>query len=177
MFRTKIYHLVFIFIYRGAIKSVLIAILTPICCEISISLKYTGALISQLRGWSNFLKVEKLKLYILEEEPQTFSDRFIKILFKEIHSVMDIEEDSEISFEVNPLNMFRNSSIEEYFFDLNHLGVNRISVGAQSFDDTSLKRIGRRHSLKRLVVPDGGVQNFQKCKCRFNVWFAEGKIK
>ena len=43
----------------------------------------------------------------------------IEILFKEIHLVMDIEEDSEISFEVNPLNMHRNSSIEEYFFGLN----------------------------------------------------------
>ena len=70
----------------------------------------------------------------------------IETLFKEMHSVMDIEEDSEISFEVNPLNMHHNSSIEEYFFGLNHLGVNRLSVGAQSFDDISLKRIGRTHS-------------------------------
>ncbi|GIR49621.1 MAG: YggW family oxidoreductase [Burkholderiaceae bacterium] len=108
---------------------------------------YTGALISQLRGWSELFKSRKIKtVYFGGGTPNLFPIDLIKILFKEMHSVMDIEEDSEISFEVNPLNMHRNSSIEEYFFGLNHLGVNRISVGAQSFDDISLKRIGRTHS-------------------------------
>ena len=114
---------------------------------------YTGALISQLRGWSELFKSRKIKtVYFGGGTPNFFPMDFIKILFKEIHSVMDIEEDSEISFEVNPLKMFRDSSIEEYFFDLNNLGVNRISVGAQSFDDMSLKRIGREHSPEEIQL-------------------------
>ena len=46
--------------------------------------------------------------------------------------------------------MHRNSSIEEYFSGLNYLGVNRISVGAQSFDDTSLKKTVGRTVLQKL---------------------------
>jgi len=65
---------------------------------------------------------------------------------------MDIEDKSEISFEVNPLNMFRDTSIEDYFFDLNNLGVNRISVGVQSFDNISLEKIGRKHSLDEIEL-------------------------
>ena len=108
---------------------------------------YTGALISQLRGWSELFKSRKIKtVYFGGGTPNLFPIDLIEILFKEMHSVMDVEEDSEISFEVNPSNMHCNSSIEEYFFGLNCLGVNRISVGAQSFDDASLKRIGRTHS-------------------------------
>ena len=82
---------------------------------------YTGALISQLRGWSELFKSRKIKtVYFGGGTPNLFPIDLIEILFKEMHSVMDIEEDSEISFEVNPLNMHRNSSIEEYFFGLNH---------------------------------------------------------
>ena len=77
--------------------------------------EYTGALISQLRGWSELFKVENKDGIFWGRNPKLISDRFIKILFKEMHSVMDIEEDSEISFEVNPLNMHRNSSIENIF--------------------------------------------------------------
>ncbi|MDA9688807.1 radical SAM family heme chaperone HemW [Betaproteobacteria bacterium] len=114
---------------------------------------YTGALISQLRGWSELFKSRKIKtVYFGGGTPNLFPIDFIKILFREIRSIMDIEENSEISFEVNPLNMFRDSSIEEYFLDLNGLGVNRISVGAQSFDNMSLKRIGREHTPKEIEL-------------------------
>ena len=46
--------------------------------------------------------------------------------------------------------MHRNSSIEEYFSGLNYLGVNRISVGAQSFDDISLKGLVGRTVPQKL---------------------------
>ncbi|MDA9719018.1 radical SAM family heme chaperone HemW, partial [Betaproteobacteria bacterium] len=115
--------------------------------------EYTNAMITQLRDWSELFKSRKIKtVYFGGGTPNLFPIDFIKILFKEIHSVMDIEENSEISFEVNPLNMHHDSSIEEYFFGLNHLGVNRISVGAQSFDDISLKKIGRTHSPEQIEL-------------------------
>ena len=76
---------------------------------------YTGAMISQLRGWSELFQSRKIKtVYFGGGTPNLFPLDLIKILLKEIHSVMDIEEHSEISFEVNPLNMHHNSSIEEY---------------------------------------------------------------
>jgi oxygen-independent coproporphyrinogen-3 oxidase len=50
-------------------------------------------------------------------------------------------DDVEITLEANP-----NSAEAECFADLAHAGVNRISLGLQSFDDASLAFLGRAHS-------------------------------
>ena len=66
--------------------------------------------------------------------------------------------------------MHRNSSIEEYFLGLSYLGVNRISVGAQSFDDISKRLVGLTVCRSEFFL--GGVQNFYKCEYRYDVRFA-----
>ncbi len=50
-------------------------------------------------------------------------------------------DDVEITLEANP-----NSAEAARFADLAHAGVNRISLGLQSFDDASLAFLGRAHS-------------------------------
>lgn len=50
-------------------------------------------------------------------------------------------EDIEITLEANP-----NSVESERFADLARAGVNRLSLGLQSFDDQALKLLGRAHS-------------------------------
>ena len=50
-------------------------------------------------------------------------------------------DDIEITLEANP-----NSAEAARFADLAHAGVNRISLGLQSFDDASLAFLGRAHS-------------------------------
>lgn len=52
-------------------------------------------------------------------------------------------ENPEITMELNP-----NDVDESYLKNLKSLGVNRLSIGVQSFDDNILKIIGRRHSSK-----------------------------
>ncbi|MEA1071544.1 radical SAM family heme chaperone HemW [Sphingomonas sp. LY160] len=51
------------------------------------------------------------------------------------------DDDIEITLEANP-----NSAEAERFADLARAGVNRISLGLQSFDDASLAFLGRAHS-------------------------------
>ena len=50
-------------------------------------------------------------------------------------------DDLEITLEANP-----NSAEAANFADLAHAGVNRISLGLQSFDDTALAFLGRAHN-------------------------------
>lgn len=52
---------------------------------------------------------------------------------------------AEITIEVNPNDITKN-----YINGLKTLGFNRISIGAQSFDDILLKYIGRRHSADEI---------------------------
>ena len=52
-------------------------------------------------------------------------------------------EDLEVTLEANP-----NSAEAEKFADLASAGVNRISLGLQSFDDRSLAFLGRAHSAE-----------------------------
>jgi oxygen-independent coproporphyrinogen-3 oxidase len=55
-----------------------------------------------------------------------------------ILSLCNISSETEISFECNPEDISA-----EYLRDLASLGINRISMGVQSLDDTVLKTIGR----------------------------------
>ncbi|HWC56176.1 MAG TPA: radical SAM family heme chaperone HemW, partial [Sphingomicrobium sp.] len=49
----------------------------------------------------------------------------------------------EITLEANP-----NSVEADRFVDLSHAGVNRLSLGLQSFDDDALRFLGRAHSAR-----------------------------
>ena len=51
----------------------------------------------------------------------------------------------EISFEMNPEDV-----TEEYIKDLYEIGINRISLGGQSFQAPILKKLGRLHSNNEL---------------------------
>ncbi len=63
-----------------------------------------------------------------------------KILSK-VHSLYKVEPDCEITIEVNPGTADRKKARE-----LKKLGINRVSLGAQSFMDNELSCLGRVHS-------------------------------
>lgn len=68
----------------------------------------------------------------------------------------------EFTVEVNPEDIVEGGT--EYVRFLSHLGVNRISMGVQSFDDSLLKWMNRRHDAERAVrafgiIGDGGISN------------------
>ncbi|PHQ92342.1 MAG: coproporphyrinogen III oxidase [Sulfurimonas sp.] len=56
------------------------------------------------------------------------------------------KEDIEITSEANP-----NSASEEWLKGMKELGVNRISFGVQSFNDTKLKLLNRAHSKEDAI--------------------------
>ena len=63
--------------------------------------------------------------------------------------MFNLSKNTEITLEVNP-----ETVDAEYFNKLRETKVNRLSIGAQSFDDWILKEIGRRHrsiDIKRAV--------------------------
>ncbi len=64
--------------------------------------------------------------------------------FEEILGQFNWDEKTEITVEVNP-----ESAKKEYLSALKKLGINRLSIGVQSFNDKILKDIGRLHNAKQ----------------------------
>lgn len=60
---------------------------------------------------------------------------------KKIFNKFNLDTYAEITFELNP----ENATLE-YLKALKEIGINRLSIGIQTFNDNILKQIGRRHS-------------------------------
>lgn len=81
-------------------------------------------------------------------------------IFNAIHRHFTIADDAEITFECNPDDLDTTDLAKT----LKLLGVNRISMGVQSFDDSMLYSINRRHTSAQVFnairkVHDAGIHN------------------
>ncbi len=70
----------------------------------------------------------------------------MKSLLVKIHSAYHILPDTEITIEINPADWGRKE-LEM----LRGLGINRISIGVQSFNDNELILLGRRHNRAQAI--------------------------
>jgi putative oxygen-independent coproporphyrinogen III oxidase len=73
--------------------------------------------------------------------PSTFDPQSIRKLLTSVAATFPLEADCEITLEANP-----GTVDSEKFFGYRDAGVNRISVGVQSFQPRLLKFLGRIHS-------------------------------
>lgn len=79
-------------------------------------------------------------LFIGGGTPSLMSPEFYRTLFTEIRQRLDLRPDAEITLEANP------GTVEvERFRGFRDAGINRLSLGVQSFDDVQLQRLGRIH--------------------------------
>ncbi len=78
--------------------------------------------------------------------PSLLSIQQIGDLLKAANRSFNIDRQAEITMEVNPGDVSL-----EYFQRLRKLGINRLNIGIQSFDDQVLKFLGRRHTSKEAV--------------------------
>ena len=73
--------------------------------------------------------------------PSSFSAAAIDQILCGVRSRIKLSPNAEITLEANP-----GTTEQSSFSDLKATGINRISIGIQSFDDLALKRLGRIHS-------------------------------
>ena len=72
--------------------------------------------------------------------PSLFSARAISAILDGVRARLKLRPDAEITLETNP-----GTSEHGHFDGYRAAGVNRLSFGAQTFDDAQLKRLGRIH--------------------------------
>lgn len=120
---------------------------------------YLNALIIDFKQNINLISNRKFNaVYFGGGTPSLFSPKLMEKLMHEISPYC--EENCEISMEANP-----GTVSLESLKDYRSLGVNRISLGVQSFDDRELKLLGRIHDSKAAIeacnnVIKAGFDNF-----------------
>ena len=85
-------------------------------------------------------------IYLGGGTPSLLSVQQLDDILKAVHNNFNIDQHSEITMEVNPGDVSL-----EYFQQLRKLGINRLNIGIQSFDDSMLKFLGRRHHTKESI--------------------------
>jgi len=82
-------------------------------------------------------------IYLGGGTPSLLSFQQIDDILTAVNRNFDIDRQAEITMEVNPGDVSL-----EYFHHLRNLGINRLNIGIQSFDDQVLKFLGRRHTAR-----------------------------
>ena len=102
----------------------------------------TNALVSELNYWGEVLHLPKINTVFLGGgTPSYLPDKQKSLVFEAINSKFNLDNDVEITMECNPDDI-TPSRLDHWI----SLGINRLSLGVQSFDETILQSIGRRHT-------------------------------
>lgn len=93
--------------------------------------------------------------------PSTMEPFIIEGVLEEIHKFWPVAKNCEITLEANPTSVDYTK-----FSDFKKSGINRISLGAQSFRDEDLQFLGRKHSVNDIKQ---AIKVLQKNDFRYNV--------
>ena len=104
--------------------------------------KLLNALYQDLRGSDQYIQNRKFNsVYFGGGTPSLVSAKMIKKILAKFQDMSLLQKGCEISFELNPKEVTR-----AYIEEIIEAGVNRISIGIQSFDQNMLDTLERNHS-------------------------------
>lgn len=112
-----------------------------------IEAPYVAALLADLDsqlGWAAGRRL--VSIFIGGGTPSLFSPHVIDTLLNGIDRRLPLGSDIEITMEGNP-----GSAEARRYQGYRSAGVNRLSIGVQSFDDEQLRRLGRVHSADQAL--------------------------
>ncbi|MDR0978239.1 MAG: radical SAM family heme chaperone HemW [Endomicrobium sp.] len=102
--------------------------------------KYIGSLIKDSQKFKN----EKItSIYIGGGTPSVLSSSQIQMFLLHLNNIFDLSQLKEFTFELNPESVSR-----EKLYILKKYGVNRLSMGLQSVENSYLQYLGRVHDFK-----------------------------
>ena len=117
----------------------------------STSLRYKNelvtALLKEMELQKNYLGDETIEtIYFGGGTPSLLEIEDLKLLLEKIKSSFQIALNTEITLETNPDDIF-----EEKLLGWKETGINRLSIGIQSFFDEDLKWMNRAHNAEQAV--------------------------
>jgi oxygen-independent coproporphyrinogen III oxidase len=116
--------------------------------------RLVACLMKEIQLQRQYLEGESVEtVYFGGGTPSLLTVRQIKSLLKLIHDVFSISSDVEVTLEANPDDLSDNI---EKLTSMKSSGINRLSIGVQSFDNHVLRYFNRAHSVQDIFT---SVQN------------------
>ena len=123
--------------------------------------EYVTALCDDLDSELQHVQGRRLQsIFIGGGTPSLFSATSYERLLTHVQQQIGLEDNAEITLEANPGTVEANR-----FRDFRQVGINRLSLGIQSFDDQQLTRLGRIHDSSQAqnaieIAQRAGFENF-----------------
>ena len=115
---------------------------------------YVHALCQELNLRKDYLEGEEIEtIYLGGGTPSQLSHEELEAIFLTIYNIYKVKEDAEITLEANPADL-----TPEYVSMLRTQPINRISMGIQTFQEETLKRLHRRHTAQQAI------EAFRRCR-------------
>ncbi len=109
---------------------------------------YKNGICSEIDFWANKLGYIKVPtIFFGGGTPSLMPTDIFQSIMQKLQTCFDLSECLEITLESNP-GTITNEKLSEFIA----CGVTRLSVGVQSFDDTELKFLGRKHDAQTAVA-------------------------
>lgn len=113
--------------------------------DLALRQRYVEAVLREMRLRSEIEKTDIQTIYIGGGTPSQLTLDQLGELLKEARNVFDVDTNAEVTIEVNPddvTNVLATGLIA--------MGVNRVSMGAQTFDASRLRFLNRRHTASQV---------------------------
>lgn len=107
---------------------------------------YFDALVGEIRNCGDFSEYTVTSIFFGGGTPSVFSGEWIEKIMDEVRSHFHLHENAEITIEANPGTVDMDKLIS-----YRKAGINRISFGCQSADNTELKMLGRIHTWEEFL--------------------------
>lgn len=111
-------------------------------CQTEATQNYMSALIADMKASRTLIENRPLKsIFIGGGTPSLIPPQALETFLNEVAKTYQLDSNIEITMESNP-----GTIDSEHFQAYRSAGVNRLSMGVQSFSDDKLKRLGRIHN-------------------------------
>jgi oxygen-independent coproporphyrinogen-3 oxidase len=124
---------------------------------------YLTGLLEEISLWAERLgqsspRTRLESVYFGGGTPSVLPIQSVEMIMKKLRARFSLAPGAEITFEGNP------ESILEFGYaaELARFGINRLSLGVQSLDDTMLRLLGRPHTAREAIA---AVESAQVCGC------------
>ena len=108
---------------------------------------YVLALKKEIINRKSYLGDDVVKtIYFGGGTPSLLPVKYVDEILELLHKNYNIISNPEVTLEINPDTIDKDKMLA-----LKHLGVNRMSVGIQSFNDDDLRYLGRRHDSRHAL--------------------------
>lgn len=121
---------------------------------------FREALCNEIVARKDYLHGEKVEtVYFGGGTPSILSIDELKSIMALLHDTFEIDSQAETTLEANP-----DTLSSEYLKGLESIGINRLSIGIQSFFDNDLQYLSRRHDSRHAhqcvkLAKDAGFEN------------------